>query len=712
MKKLSLTVAVIFCLFALALADEGMFLVNDIPKKIKGLKLKPKEIYNPDGVDISDAVIIVDGGTGSFVSPRGLILTNHHVAFGAIQRNSTAEHNYLEEGFYARTLEEELPAPGYEAYITLNFKDITEDVLSVVKEDMTPEERAKAIQRRIAEIEKENENKEEGTEGRVVSMFDGMYYYLFTYLKIKDIRLVYAPPSSIGNYGGEIDNWMWPRHTGDFSFLRAYVGPDGKPAEYSEDNVPFKPGKYLAFSSKGIKEGDLVFILGYPGSTMRYRTSCSVDWNQNISYPFRIKLFKSIIDMLEEESKKSPEVKIKLSSFIKGLSNAMKNNQGMIDGFKKTKLLQRKLREEEKLMEWVNRNPEIKKEYGKVLDEIKALYKEHKKNVKRDMILQYITLIPTVRYATTIQEWSIEKSKPEAERKPEYMDYRIPQLKKNFEIGAQNYYPPADKKLFRLFLDLLMELPQEERPEFINKIAGNSTESEKNIQTFIDSLFENTKITDHEMRMKMLDMTADELNKLNDPFIKFAEELNKELEKIEKKNYYFSGKITQLRPKYYKLLKLWKKEEMYPDANRTLRFTYGYVKGYSPRDAVYYRYITKLKGVIEKHTGEEPFNAPGKLIELYQEKDYGKYMDKRIKDVPVNFLATTDITGGNSGSPVFNGKGEIVGCAFDGNYEAMTSDWQFDDNLTRTIAVDSRYILFILDKFSNAKELLNELTIH
>ncbi|RKY47180.1 MAG: S46 family peptidase [Candidatus Neomarinimicrobiota bacterium] len=543
-------------------------------------------------------------------------------------------------------------------------------------------------------------------------MFDGMYYYLFTYLKIKDIRLVYAPPSSIGNYGGEIDNWMWPRHTGDFSFLRAYVGPDGKPAEYSEDNVPFKPGKYLAFSSKGIKEGDLVFILGYPGSTMRYRTSCSVDWNQNISYPFRIKLFKSIIDMLEEESKKSPEVKIKLSSFIKGLSNAMKNNQGMIDGFKKTKLLQRKLREEEKLMEWVNRNPEIKKEYGKVLDEIKALYKEHKKNVKRDMILQYITLIPTVRYATTIQEWSIEKSKPEAERKPEYMDYRIPQLKKNFEIGAQNYYPPADKKLFRLFLDLLMELPQEERPEFINKIAGNSTESEKNIQTFIDSLFENTKITDHEMRMKMLDMTADELNKLNDPFIKFAEELNKELEKIEKKNYYFSGKITQLRPKYYKLLKLWKKEEMYPDANRTLRFTYGYVKGYSPRDAVYYRYITKLKGVIEKHTGEEPFNAPGKLIELYHEKDYGKYIDKRIKDVPVNFLATTDITGGNSGSPVFNGKGEIVGCAFDGNYEAMTSDWQFDDNLTRTIAVDSRYILFILDKFSNAKELLNELTIH
>ncbi len=705
---------VLFSLSVNIFADEGMFLLNQIPKKLKGLELKPEDFYRPGGGGLSDAVIMMSGGTASFVSPRGLILTNHHVAYGAIQKNSSPEKNYLEDGFYAKSIEEELPAPGYEAFVTLNFEDITEQVMSAVTEEMTAVERAEAIRKKMAEIEKEEENLEKGTEGRVVSMLDGSSYYLFTYLKIKDIRLVYAPPSSVGNYGGDIDNWMWPRHTGDFSFMRAYIGPDGVPAEYRKENVPYNSKTYLPISSKGVKNGDFTFIMGYPGHTMRYRTSNSVDWNQNLSYPFGIKMFQSIIDILEEESKDNEKLAIKLSSTTKGLNNALKNYQGMVEGLKKSNILARKKIQERKLTQFLEKNPKLKKKYGDVLPSLKQLYKEHLEGYETDRYLQYITFTQTVSYATTIQKWSEEKRKPDSERDPRYMDYQIPRIKKRMEVSAKDYDAPTDAKVFKMFLCKMAALPKDQPVDFLREIIGDKTgkEAESAISNFIDNLYGKTKLTNYEDRMKMFDMTAEELNTLNDQFIEFARKINDELDRLKKKNDYFNGKITKLRPEYYKALLEWKGGDMYPDANRTIRFTYGTVKGYFPRDGIYYKPITALRGVIEKHTGEEPFNAPKKLIKLYKKKDYGKYMDKVIKDVPVDFLATTDITGGNSGSPIMNGKGEIIGCAFDGNYESMTSDWQFSNRLTRTISVDSRYILFILDKFSGAEELLSELTIY
>ncbi len=695
-------------------ADEGMFLLNQIPKNLKGLKIKPDEIFKPGGGGLSDAVIILDGGTASFVSPKGLILTNHHVAYSAAQKNSTPEHNYIEEGFYAKNLKEELTAPGYEAFITLNFEDITDQVMSAVTDKMTPVERAEAVRKKMAEIEKNEENLEKGTEGQVVSMLDGSSYYLFTYLKIKDIRLVYAPPSSIGNYGGDIDNWMWPRHTGDFSFMRAYVGPDGIPAEYNEKNIPYNSKTYLPISSKGVRDGDFTFIMGYPGQTMRYRTSNSVDWNQNLSYPFGIKIFQSIIDIMEEESKDNEELEIKLSSTIKGLNNALKNYQGMVEGLKKSDILSRKKIQERKLAQFLEKNPELKNKYGDVLPSVKQLYKEHLEGYETDNYLQFITFVNTVSYATTIQKWSEEKGKSDAERDPRYMDYQIPRIKKRMEVSAKDYDAPSDAEVLKMFLCKMASLPKDQHVDFLNEIIGDKTgkDAESAISGFVDDLYSKTKLVNHEDRMKMFDMTAEELNVLNDPFIEFAKKVNNELEILKKKNDYFSGKITKLRPGYYKALLEWKGGNMYPDANRTIRFTYGTVKGYFPRDGVYYRPITRLRGVIEKHTGEEPFNAPKKLIDLYRNKDYGMYFDNVIKGIPVDFLATTDITGGNSGSSIMNGNGEIIGAAFDGDYESMTSDWQFSNRLTRTISVDSRYILFILDKFSNAKGLLDEVTIH
>ena len=709
-----LSLILVLSLPFVAAAEEGMFLLNELPKNLKGLHLDADQIYNVGGGGISDAVIIIDGGTGSFVSPNGLILTNHHVAYDAIQKNSDPEHNYLESGFYAKNLTEELPAPGYQAYITVGFHDITDRVLSSVTPGMTSLERSEAIDKKTTEIEKENDKPEEGTSGRVVSMLDGSAYYLFTYVEFKDVRLVYAPPVAIGEYGGDIDNWMWPRHTGDFSFMRVYVGEDGIPAEYSESNVPYKSETFLPFCSKGFKRGDFAFILGYPGSTVRYRTSNSVDWNQNRSLPMRIYLFQSLIDLFEKESKQSEDLKIKFSSNIKMFNNAMKNNQGMVEGLAKSKLLARKKIRERKFTNYLKQNPDLDAQYGDVLPSIKNLYDDLAVGFECDQYIRYLTLVNTLNFATTIQKWSEEKAKPDSEREPGYYDFQIPRVKKRMELSERDYHAPTDAKMLMWFLCKILGLPADQHPEFIRDIIANKKGNEQRdaIHDFVDNIYANTKLTDPEERMNMFDMSEEELNSVNDPFIEFAKEVNKELDKNRDKNDAFNGAITKLRPQYFEALKLWKGSDMYPDANRTLRFTYGKIAGYKPRDAVYYKHITGLKGVIEKHTGQEPFNTPAKLIKLYRKRDFGKYIDKDIKDVPVAFTATTDITGGNSGSPILNGKGEIIGCAFDGNYESMTSDWQFSNALTRTISVDSRYILFILDKFSNTEVLLDELTIH
>ncbi|MBC8491687.1 MAG: S46 family peptidase [Candidatus Marinimicrobia bacterium] len=710
---LSGTIILIIALGLQTFADEGMFLPDNIPGDLEGFQLSPEDIYKPGGGGLSDAVIIIGGGTGSFVSPNGLVLTNHHVAYGAIQRNSTPENNFLENGFYAGSYQDELPAPGYDAYITLNFIDITDRVLVAVNDKGSPADRSEALSKIIAQIEKECENLAEGTEGRVVSMLDGSAYYLFTYMKFKDIRLVYAPPGSIGNYGGDIDNWMWPRHTGDFSFMRVYTGPDGIPAEYSPDNIPFNSKAYLPISKQGFELGDFAFILGYPGGTMRYRTSYSVDWNLNHSLSFRIKIFRDLIDVLEAESKNNVELAIKFSSKIRGLNNVLKNNQGMVEGLKKSNLLARKKQEEKEFTRSLNKNRNLKKEYSDVLPSIDKVYREHAFGFETDSYLNYLRFAFTLSNAIKIQKWSEEKEKPDAEREPGYLDFQIPNMRKRMGLGFRDYHAPTDAKVLKYFLVNMANIPEDQHPEFLRDIiAGqNIKEYERTIGDFIETLYANTGIVKKEECMKMFDLSLAELDVLADPFIEFAIKVNAALKINKKKNDKFNGTITVLRPRYFKALAEWKGGDMYPDANRTIRFTQGTIKGYFPRDGVYYKHLTSLRGVIEKNTGEEPFDVPEKIVNLRTEHDFGEYMDKKLGDVPVAFLASTDITGGNSGSPVMNGKGEIIGCAFDGVYESMTSDWQFNDRLTRTISVDSRYILFVLDKFSDAKQLLKELTI-
>jgi hypothetical protein len=699
-------------------AEEGMWLPFKLDKTLvekwqaRGLTLGVDDIYNKNGTGLTGAIVQIGGGTGSFVSSDGLILTNHHVAFGALQRSSTASSNYIQDGFLARTRAEEIPALGYEVLVQIDVKDVTDKVLGAVKDKMSDYERYKAIETQIKKLVKDGE-KGKDVECRVRSFYDGLQYYMYTFFKIKDTRIVYAPPLAIGEYGGDIDNWMWPRHTGDFSFLRVYVGPDGKSAEYSEKNVPYHPKRFLTVSTAPLKEGDFTMVIGYPGSTRRYRTSYSIDFYVNHYYPEAIARYKDIIDILDEEGAKSTETKIKLASTVKGLNNSYKNNQGMLEGLLKAHLLEKKREEEAALRKFIAENPDIKPENRTVLDDIRAKYDDYLTYYEQNGTLGFMMYVSTgLREAYTLYKWSLEHEKKD--RDPGFMDRDEPRMRKNLELADLRYDEGADKRVLDYFLKKLMELPADQQVPAIEKLFAGKTgpELDAAISAFVDKLYAGTKVTDKDERMKMFGMKKKDLLALNDPFIAFAADLEVDRKALEERDESFAGALDKLRPR---LLKLWMQYKgsglLYPDANGTMRITDGEVKGYSPADAVHYDFITTLTGVIEKNTGQSPFDASQKLVDLYNAKDFDGYLDPALHDVPVCFLSTNDITGGNSGSPILNGKGEVIGAVFDGNYESISADYQFIPRLTRDINVDSRYILFILDKYSGAEALLHELTI-
>lgn len=719
---LSVSLALFFSIFLphQVRADEGMYLLNEIDKtlmekmKKMGLELSLEEIYNTQGTGLAGAVIKM-GATASFVSPRGLIITNHHVAFGAVQRISTPEKNYIENGFLAQGLDEEVPAPGYEVSLLLSAQDVTKDVLSAVKKGMTDYERYMAIEKKTKEIIKKAEKKGD-VECEVKAMNYGLKYYLFTYLKLKDIRIVYVPALSIGEYGGDIDNWMWPRHTGDFAFLRAYVGPDGKPADYSKKNVPYKPKSYLKISTKGIKENDFAMVMGFPGRTYRRVSSFAIEADQVFRYPFQIQIAADLIRIFEEFSKKDKKAAVKLISRIKGLNNSLKNNQGMLEGLIKTNLLEKKRAEEKAFLEFLKNNPSLEKKYGSLFSQIKALYQDQKKIREKSALLSLRWIrrgSSMLNSALTINKWSIEKQKKDMEREPEYQERDLPRMELRLKVAQRSLVPEADKKALKYFLKKALALPPSQKIKAVEKIISQNPQmpKEQTIDEFLEKLYRETGLASAEKRVKMLHLLRGELLKLNDPFIKFANELEKDRELLNRKRKEFSGVLSRLMPVNLEGTEVWKKSTLYPDANGTMRLNFGKVKGYSPRDAVSYHYLTSLTGVVEKHTGAEPFDVPERLIAVYREKDFEPYVNKNINDVPVNFLTTNDSTGGNSGSPVLNGKGELIGLLFDGNYEAMYSDYYFDTQLTRAINVDICYVLFIAEKVDKAFNVLKELTL-
>jgi len=711
--------ALILVVPAALLAEEGMWMIDQLDKlpwkdlQTMGLQLSARQIYDGKGGGIAYAIVSLGGGTGSFVSPNGLILTNHHVALGALQRTSSMEHNYLVNGFNSASYDEEIPAPGYRASVLVSIEDVTTKVLSAVTDGMGDLERYNAIEKRIKEIVKSGEEGRDA-ECRVVSFYEGMQYELFTYFVCKDVRIVYAPPEAVGNYGGDIDNWMWPRHTGDFSFLRAYVGPGGTSAEYAKENVPYKPSVFLAMSTGGVKEKDYTMIIGYPGRTGRYATSYTIAQMQDYSYPTRIGMFKDWLAILGEEAKRGEEIKIKVAQFDQMLNNSMKNWEGMLEGFKKGDLLEKKRTTEQAFTKWLDMNPDMKKKYGDVLPGIAALYEDQKSYRDKSLIVGQMNFgCQMLRAAGTLDRWTEEKVKSDLERRPGYQDRDVPRLKQTLRIMQMSYDPQVDRRVFKYFLMRAVDLPANQRIEAVDAVLQGATgaEAEKKIDAFLDKLYAGTKLGSADERLRMFDLSREELLKQGDSFVDFAVKLNKESKVLEDKDKTMGGALQRLSPRFMEAYRLWKGGNLYPDANGTMRLTYGSVKGYVPRDAVVYKYVTTLTGVVQKNTGEDPFNCPKELLALHESLDYGPYEDSALRDVPVDFLSTNDITGGNSGSPIMNGKGECIGAAFDGNYESISSDYLFIKETTRSINVDSRYVLFILDKMSGAKRLIGEMKI-
>jgi hypothetical protein len=712
-----LTFSLVFTPFA-SLADEGMWLPHQLDKlpfdqlKKRGLQLKPEEIYSTKQTSLKDAAVIIGGGTGTFVSPDGLIITNHHVAFDAVTAASTTENNYIEDGFLAKARAEEIPAKDYQVSITQDIRDVTAEVLSAVKPEMSDAERSRALAAKQREVG--NAASKDGLAGQVVEAYHGAQYHLYVYQRIRDVRLVYAPPKSIGYFGGDPDNFEWPRHCGDFAFLRAYVAPNGNAQAFSKDNVPFKPKKFLALDASGLKEGDFTMILGYPGTTARWRESYSVEYNQLTRLPFVVDTLTEQMNYLIAQGENDPAAKIKNADTIFGLSNTIKNYEGTIKGLKRSQHAAKKRAEEAEFTKWLDGNPAAKAKYGHLLPGIAKLYEMQNAVGPKEQALSGVLgtgiLVQALSFAYSR---ALDKDKPQNERNPRLSDAALPTIQNSIKnLWAERDAAFEQERLQRA-LQRADALTGTARSAALDALFTGKTGAERRQAeaAFARAAIAETPFKTPDDLTKLFNAQVSEFRAHPNALVKLVAAITDESAGFAKQTEAFNTAIPKLRADYANGLMEWKKGPFYPDANRTLRFTFGDVRGYKPRDAVTYDWQTSLTGVIEKDTGLEPFNVPAKLKDLAVKKDYGNYTDARLRDVPVAFLTTNDITGGNSGSSVLNARGDVIGLAFDGNYEGLGGDYTFDAALNRCLVVDIRYVLFITEKFAGADYLFKEMTI-
>ncbi|MEJ2628161.1 MAG: S46 family peptidase, partial [bacterium] len=639
---ISFTLLLIF--ISNAHSDEGMWMPHqmmmlDLEKQ--GLEMDPSQLYQDDGTGLMSAVVHLGGGTGEFVSTEGLILTNHHVAFGALQRASDKEHDYIQKGYLAHTREKEIPAPGYIADVLLGYEEITDKIQEVEKTDMTYGERYQAVDKIQKEIIQEAEKQGPDIRCRIASMYSGNKYYLFTFKRIKDIRLVYAPPRDLGNFGGDIDNWMWPRHTCDFSFLRAYVSPENVGVDYSSDNVPYHPKSIITISLEGVAPDDFTFVMGYPGRTYRNYTVSELLADIGRMQE-SIKVRKELIQFFEKAGKGGKEIEIKYASKIKGLNNGLKNYQGKLEGFEKVNLVGKKKDWQNDIRQWIRQDSERQKQYGECVKKIDEFMQRYSAFNQKQHYLDQLTSSyygpALLSQAYLIARTVTERQKPDMEREPFYQERNLDQLKQRLTLAERGYDLRVDRAFFKDQLKRYLDLSPELIPEALKDLI--QMQSEPAIDEFVDNLYDNTQLADPEQRLEMINMNPEQLYEMNDPFINLARKVEEELNDMREKGKAWDKEHQELKKIFLQALLVKNQKQIAPDANSTIRFTCGTVKGYSPRDAVYYKPLTSLTGVMEKDTGEFPFRVPEKLKTLYEKKDFGKYVDTNLNDVPACFLNT------------------------------------------------------------------------
>lgn len=701
-------------------AAEGMWTPAQLPELsdvlvAKGLQIDPGSMTDLTAHPMK-AIVSLGGCTASLVSPKGLVITNHHCAYGSISYNSTEEHNLLQDGFVAGSLDDELPArPGSRVLVTVAVEDVSDAILGDLPAGLSGRARYQAIEDSEKELVRECE-KDEGHRCRVASYHGGSQYELIKQLEIRDVRLVYAPPASVGKYGGDIDNWMWPRHTGDFAFYRAYVGPDGLPADHAPDNVPFQPEHWLKVQPNGVQDGDFVMIAGYPGRTNRYRLSSEVANVINWTYPeYKIALEAWLAEVMTATDG-NPDAALKYASLISGLNNATKNYGGMLEGFGKGNLVERKQELGRELQAWIAEHPEYQDGGLSAIEALQALVRESQSLQQRDLYYGLAYRSALLGAAHTLYRLAREQEKPDDAREPGYQERDLVRIRERLTRIEGTFDAHVDQQLWRHLVLAYTAIPEDQHVEAFDEwlgINGNVVDIVA-LDTMLEKMYAGTSLGDTQSRLDWIGKTPEEFENSNDPFIRMAVAIFDSDMEIEEWEKGLEGRYQEARPRFMRSLLAYQKSRgqvVYPDANSTLRISYGVVTGSEPRDGMVYIPFTTLEGIVEKNTGSEPFDMPPELLEAIGEKQYGTYVDEHLGSVPVNFLSTLDSTGGNSGSPTLNGRAELVGLLFDGTYESIISDWDFLQDKTRSIQVDIRYILWIMEQLGGAEHLLKEMGV-
>ncbi len=707
MKKILLTLSLLLTIVLYG-QNNRMIIPSDLSQEVinemreLGSKLSASKIYSPDRLSMNDAVVQFNGGcTGEVVSPQGLILTNHHCGYGAIQSHSTFEHNYVKDGFWSKSLADELPNPGMYVTFVRKIDQVTDQVLAGVNDNMDENIRQSLIKKNIAKLVK-SYSKKEWQDIEIKPFFDGNQYYAFVLENYKDIRLVAAPPSSIGKFGADTDNWMWPRHSGDFSVFRIYADKNNRPAEYSPDNVPYKTDAFFKISIKPKKQGDFFLVYGFPGRTQEYLPSVAVAQKVNVINPARIETRKTALDIMQDFMSKNDTIKLKYTAKFARIANYWKKWIGESQGIKKTKAINKKKEFEKYFLSQV-KNKNLSPEYLSLFDRFDKLYKQNKDvELARNYFIEIVYLNNDLlkrAFALYNLKNTYETKGKEAFKEKEKL------YAQKVSGSFDNYDARLDKELFKALLKLYVaKIPAKYQNEDLKNL---------DIDKIAEVIYEKSILNDSKELSKLYKKNPKKFIKIinEDPGYQLAEKLIKDYYQKIAPDYQNSRlRINKLQKIYMKAIIEAVDRPLNPDANGTLRISYGIVAGYEPRDAIYYYPISHVKGIIEKYIpGDYEFDVPAKLIELYEKKDYKPYSNTGM--MPVDFLGTAHTTGGNSGSPAVNKEGELIGINFDRVWEGTMSDLYYDQKISRNIMVDINYVLFIIDKLGNNKRLIEEMQI-
>jgi hypothetical protein len=698
-----------FTLSFTALADEGQWQPHQLPLLKSELKRIGIQTPAEKLADLSrapmTAIVSLGGCSASFVSPKGLIVTNHHCAYGDIQHNSTAQRNFIAEGFLARSRTEELPAsPNTRIYITDRVEDVTKQVLGGLDEKLSGKARFEEIEKRIKGLIASCEA-DKSYRCSVPSFHRGMEYYRIRQMMIRDVRLVYAPSDKIGNFGGEVDNFEWPRHTGDFAFLRAYVGKDGKPADPSPDNVPYTSKDYLPLSAEGLKNGDPILLAGYPGRTNRYKLPSEIRFVRDLSYPRRVTEYQADLAAVAQATQNNPEARVRYASVTKSISNGLKKLQGLLEGFARRDIAAIKEEQQNEFTKWMNKQSNAK-DLRMIMSQMDQLIQADNTLTEEQFAWSVATKSDLLSTALHLYRLAVERQKPDAERESGFQERDLPFIKARLTRLEQTFVSEVDQARWRAALQRYQKLPADLHPMSLDQLLPGTDA--------VAGLYQNSTLHDTTRRLEWMSKDPADFRQSQDALIQLAVKLHDINMSLVNRRKEIDGNLDRIIPEYMRAVIAWKKSQgkpVYPDANSTLRVTYGTVAPYSPRDGLVKGPFTTVEGILEKFTGKAPFDAPKALLEAARAKRYGVYKDKILGSVPVNFLSTADTTGGNSGSAVMNKRGELVGLNFDSTYESVTKDWYFDPLMTRAIHVDIRYMLWVMSEVDKAENLLKEMSI-